>query len=116
MATEQRIEELKVQLANLQAAFEPSEFNPTLKDDLAASFSDIYKSYNGFRPRWVNTEEMDELELLIMMDDLVTAEERQREWEEEQDRLDAEAKERAMTTGIGELPEPDWKQQLRTLA
>ena len=115
MATEQRIEELKANLEQLRADFTPGNCNLTLHDDLSASFSDIYKSINGFRPRWVDTSEMSELDILVMMDDLVREDELQQEWEAEQRRKEQEAKERAMTEGVGEEVVPEWKRKLSTM-
>lgn len=115
MATPERYEELKVNLVKLQEEFEPGYFCKTLKDDLACSYSDLYKSFNGFRPRWVDFSELSELDILVMMDDLVTAEQELQQRIDEDARLDKEAKERAMTCGVGDLVEPEWKAQLREL-
>jgi hypothetical protein len=115
MATPERIEELKINLETLREEFTPGNCNLTLHDDLSASYSDLYKSINGFRPRWVDTREMSELEILIMMDDLVREEELQREWEAEEIRKEEEAKERAMSEGVGDEAEPEWKRKLSSM-
>lgn len=120
---EQRIEELKIDLERLRENFEPGPCNLTLRDDLIASYSDLYKSYNGIRPRWIDWSESSDLDILVALDNLHREGELQREREEEQDRLWEERRqqeeqmvERIKREGVGELPEPEWKQQLRALA
>lgn len=115
MATESRIEELKVNLEQLRKEFRATP-NYTLLDDLGNSFSDLYKSAHGFRPRHVNYNETSELELLIMLDDLYRYMEQEEEWErQEQERVERERQERLarVRAEIEEASFPDWKRQLQ---
>jgi hypothetical protein len=115
MATPERIKELEANIETLREEFTPGNCNLTLHDDLSASFSDLYKSINGFRPRWVNTSEMTELEILIMMDDLVREEELKREWEAEQERMVVEEAAAKREEELKKESEPEWKQKLSSM-
>lgn len=108
MATPERIEELKINLEQLR-----EELGDKLHEELAASHWDEYKYTNGIRPRWIDYSEMSALDILVAMDDLVRKRQEEAEYFERVEREAREAEERALTQGVGELPEPQWKQQLR---